>query len=303
MAPTAPPTAISSDPPTAAPTSPPELLAIADPVTAGPLPGGLSPRLREVEKDLPAGYADDCHLDFDPERSGECVYGYPDGSSTVVLLGDSHAAQWLPAIEELAFVRDWRVIGLTKSACPPVDARVWLENKKRRYRECDAWRQYALERIASESPTLVFVAGYHLYELMREGERVPLAEDPTAWADALSRTIGAIQATGAQVILVADTPRLGLDPTECLAEHRDAVEACHQAAADVVDAGYAQLERDVAAATGARLLSLTDVICPDGTCPLVFGTTPVYRDDQHLTATFARGLAPTIDRWLDTDDG
>jgi hypothetical protein len=71
----------------------------------------------------------------------------------------------------------------------------------------------------------------------------------------------------------------------------------------VVDAGYAQLERDVAAATGARLLSLTDVICPDGTCPLVFGTTPVYRDDQHLTATFARGLAPTIDMWLDLEDG
>jgi hypothetical protein len=81
------------------------------------------------------------------------------------------------------------------------------------------------------------------------------------------------------------------------------VEECVQQAADVVDAAYAQLEQDVVAATGARLLSLTDVICPEGTCPLVFGTTPVYRDDQHLTATFARGLAPTIDIWLDLEDG
>ena len=98
-------------------------------------------------------------------------------------------------------------------------------------------------------------------------------------------------------------PQLGQDPTECLAEHRDAVEACHQAVADVVDAAYARLERDVATATGARLLSLTEVICPDGACPLVFGTTPVYRDVQHLTATFARRLATTIDQWLDTDAG
>jgi hypothetical protein len=271
-------------------------------VTAGALPDGLSPRLRDVEADLPASYDDGCHRGFDEERSGDCIYGYPDGASTVVLLGDSHAAQWLPAIEELAFVRDWRLIGLTKSACPPVDVRVWLENKKRGYRECDAWRRHALERIASESPAIVFVAGYHLYELMRDGERVRLQDDPTAWAEALIRTIEAIQATGAQVILMADTPQLGIDPVVCLAEHRDGVEACRQVTDEVVDAAYAQLERDVASATGARLLSLTDLICPDGTCPLVFGTTPVYRDDQHLTATFARGLSQAIDVWLDLPD-
>ena len=94
-----------------------------------------------------------------------------------------------------------------------------------------------------------------------------------------------------------------MTPDECLADHRDTIEECRQSAADVIDAGYAQLERDVAAKTGARLMSLTDVICPDGTCPLVFGTTPVYRDDQHLTATFVRGLAPTIDLWLDMEGG
>jgi hypothetical protein len=289
--------------PTPEPTPLPTLTPLADPLVAGALPSGLSPRLRDVKDDLPAGYADDCHLGFDEETSGECVYGYPDGVSTVVLFGDSHAAQWLPAIEELGFVRDWRVIGLTKSACPPVDGRVWLENKKRGYRECDAWRTHALERIATESPAIVFVAGYHVYQLMDEGERVDIADDPVAWADALTRTIQALQATGAQVVLIADTPQLGVAPDECLADHRDAVEACRQVADGVVDAGYAQLERDVTDATGARLLSLTDVICPEGECPLVFGTTPVYRDIQHLTATFARSLAPTIDVWLDREPG
>jgi hypothetical protein len=272
-------------------------------VTEGALPSGLSPRLRDVKDDLPASYADGCHLGFDDEVSGDCIYGYPDGSASVVLYGDSHAAQWLPAIEDVAFARDWRVIGLTKSACPPVDVTVWNTPKKRAYRECDTWRQHALDRIVAERPAIVFLAGYHVYEFMDGDERVALGDHPAAWADALERTITAIQATGAQVVLIADTPQLGVIPDECLADHRDAVEACRQEAADVVDAGYAQLERDVATATGARLLSLTDVVCPDATCPLVFGTTPVYRDDQHLTATFARGLAPTIDIWLDLEDG
>jgi len=301
--PTPVPTSAATPLPTAPPTPAPTLQPLADPVLSGPLPRGLQPRLRDVKDDLPAGYADDCHLGFDDDRSGDCVYGYPDGAATVVLFGDSHAAQWLPAIEDVAFVRDWRVIGLTKSACPPVDLTVWNANKKRGYRECDAWRQHVLERIARESPAIVFLTGYHVYERMDGDTRVPLAEDLAAWREGLVATIAAIQATGAQVVLIADTPHLAITPDECLADHRDAVEACLQQAADVVDADYAQLERDVATATGARLLSLTDVICPEGACPLVFGTTPVYRDDQHLTATFARRLAPVIDAWLDMADG
>lgn len=256
-----------------------------------------------MKDDLPAGYSDGCHLGFDDEESGDCIYGYPDGASTVMLFGDSHAAQWLPAIEDVGFARDWRIIGLTKSACPPVDLTVWLANKKREYRECDAWRAHVLERIADEQPAIVFLASYHVYELMDGDDRVAIADDPTAWAEGLTRTIQAIQALGPQVILIADTPKLGVVPDECLADHRDAVEQCTQPAADVIDAAYAQLERDVAAATTARILPLTELICPDGVCPLVFGTTPVYRDDQHLTATFARSLAPIIDMWLDLEDG
>ncbi len=281
------------------PTTEPTLAPLADPVTAGALPKGLTPRLRDVKEDLPAGYADGCHLGFDDERSGDCVYAYSDGSSDVMLLGDSHAAQWLPAIEDVGFARDWRVIGLTKSACPPVDLTVWNTPKKRAYRECDTWREHVMERMVQDPPAIVFLAGYHIYEFMDGDDRVSIADDPAAWADGLSRAISAIQATGAQVILVADTPKLGVVPDECLADHRDAIEACLQRAADVVDPTYAQLERDVVARTGARLLTLTDVICPDGACPLVFGTTPVYRDNQHLTATFARSLAPLIDAWLD----
>ncbi|MEZ4595879.1 MAG: hypothetical protein R3C32_02995 [Chloroflexota bacterium] len=62
------PTATASVGPTPAPTLP----ALPDPVTAGPLPKGLTPRLRDVKDDLPAGYADGC-LGFDEEESGDCV--------------------------------------------------------------------------------------------------------------------------------------------------------------------------------------------------------------------------------------
>ncbi|MEZ4595878.1 MAG: hypothetical protein R3C32_02990 [Chloroflexota bacterium] len=68
---------------------------------------------------------------------------------------------------------------------------VWLANKKREYRECDAWRQHALERIAAEAPSIVFLAGYHVYDLMDGDDRVPLADDRATWAEGLKRTIEA----------------------------------------------------------------------------------------------------------------
>ena len=57
------------------PSPAPSLPPIPDPVTAGPVPKGLTPRLKDVKDDLPESYADGCHLGFDEEQSGDCVYG------------------------------------------------------------------------------------------------------------------------------------------------------------------------------------------------------------------------------------
>lgn len=39
-------------------------------------------------------------------------------------------------------------------------------------------------------------------------------------------------------------------------------------------------------------------ICPGGTCRAVIGDALTYRDDSHLSATFARTLRPWIERGL-----
>ena len=177
----------------------PSLPPLLDPVTAGPVPKDLSPRLKDVKDDLPESYADGCHLGFDEEQSGDCVYGPPDATTTVVLFGDSHAAQWLPAIEDLAYVRDWRVISLTKSACPPVDVPVWNGPKKREYRECDAWRTNALARIDAEHPAIVFMAGYHVYDSVIGDTRTPIADDLAGWGAGLGRMVERVSGSTDQV--------------------------------------------------------------------------------------------------------
>ena len=77
--------------------------------------------LAGVRDDLPASYADGCHInDYQAKKPVDCVYGDPQGTRTAVLFGDSHAAQWLPALDRYARDRGWRLEYHTKAACSPV---------------------------------------------------------------------------------------------------------------------------------------------------------------------------------------
>ena len=53
----------------------------------------------------------------------ECSFGA--GEQVLVLFGDSHAAQWAPALQLIAAGHGWRFITLTKASCPA--ARVTLQ--------------------------------------------------------------------------------------------------------------------------------------------------------------------------------
>jgi plastocyanin len=53
-------------------------------------------------------------------------------------------------------------------------------------------------------------------------------------------------------------------------------------------------ERQAAQANGARFADLNDVICPYDPCPIVSGDTLMWRNESHLTATYARQLAPAV---------
>ena len=52
------------------------------------------------------------------------------------------------------------------------------------------------------------------------------------------------------------------------------------------------------ATPGSTLVDLTDYLCRRETCPVVIGGVDVYADSNHLTVTYARTLAPYLDRVL-----
>jgi hypothetical protein len=276
----------------------PSLAPLPAPVLAGALPAGLIPSLRDARQDVPRSYADGCQLDSSTVEPPECVYGDPSGAETVILFGDSHAAQWLPAFEQLAMQRGWRLVSLTKTGCPPVAQTVWNAMLKRAYRECDAWIPLALSRVATEAPALVVVASARDYQVMGDGGRRPLSDRPAAWRDGLATVLAAVDRDSDRVVLLADTPRLGEDPVECLAS-QDLIERCPSPRSEMVDAGYTDLEAHAASQAGVGFVAATDWLCTPDVCPLVMGDHLLYRDPQHLTASFVVTLADRLALALD----
>jgi peptidoglycan/LPS O-acetylase OafA/YrhL len=286
-----PPTPSPSPEPTATVPPPP----LPDPLISGPLPKNLVPSLADAANDLPVSYSDGCHLDFGTTESPPCVYGDPNSPTTAILFGDSHAAQWLPALQRIAAANDWRLESLTKSGCPPVPLTVWNAPLNRSYRECDQWRRNALQRIEAEHPAYLFVASARDYQVVDDqGNPQPFDASLPQWSDALEHVLTRLHAAAERTVMFAETPRFDTDPVECLARHAR-VDACTDPASQHIDADYSQLESTAASAASVDLISANDWLCPDGVCPLVMGRYLIYRDTTHVTATFMEILAARLE--------
>jgi len=258
---------------------------------AGRVPADLIPALAVARDDLPRIYGDGCHLSAAATASPPCVFGSAASQRTVVLFGDSHAAQWFPALERLATGQGWRLISLTKSSCPAADVTIWNTSLKREYSECDEWRRAVLERIAGERPWLVILSDSRDYTLWSDGAQVPVAEEGALWDGGLARTLANLAAVADRVVLVGDTPRAQVDPPVCLSRHPDDVLACASPRHLALDTARLAEERAIAATAAAGFVDPTAWVCPSEPCPVVIGRLLVYRDEHHLTATFARALA------------
>jgi hypothetical protein len=268
--------------------------ATIPPLAATPVPADLVPSLAAATDDLPPIYSDGCHLDVTGVTPLDCVFGDSGGKVTVVLFGDSHAAQWFPALERLAREHAWRLVSMTKSACATADIAIWNDIVKRTYDECGRWRDAVFARMATEHPDLVVVSASRGYKAMVKGEAVPIAQVQDQWDAAQGRTLDRLAGLAGNVVVIGDTPRAVADPPTCLSAHLDNATACALPFAKAVNPGWTAGEAAVATAAGASFIDPTAWVCRTDPCPAVNGRLLVFRDQHHLTATYARALAERL---------
>jgi len=263
-------------------------------------------RFTLARSDHPATYSNGCHLDFREVSSPACEFGTIDGSGTIVLFGDSHAAQWFPALESVATAKQWELISLTKSGCPSADI-VPLDAKLGRpYRECAVWRKGALARIEQFHPSLVIVANTGLY-IDGIGRHDVTDVTMDLWTAALRRTLVELNDTGIRTVVLHESPLPGFDVPVCLARRSwwlgGLVTDCRFRRGDAGSASLLAGERNaVRDLKNVKIVDLSDTICPGLECEPTSKEMVIYSDDHHLTASFSLTLAPVLRRQLESID-
>ncbi len=243
-------------------------------------------------------YYEGCLVGIDGTNSNRCLYGDRQGRRTLILFGDSHALQYSPALERLAEQHGWRLIVLTKAECSPGEVEIRSMVARREYSQCDAWREEELRRIEmGADSTVVVISGDTVYTPYGDhGEELAGPAGAAAMEAGYLDTLRRIHRAGMRTVVIKDTPVSTGNVPGCVSEALQNLRSC--AFPWVRDANTEYDARVARAAPGSGLINLTAKICPDDLCRAVIGNALVYRDKSHLTATYARTLAPSIERGL-----
>jgi peptidoglycan/LPS O-acetylase OafA/YrhL len=234
-----------------------------------------------------------CHVGYSATAPAPaCVFGDARARRTVVLLGDSHAAQWFPALDELAVREHFRLISWTKSGCPfTLGVHIFLPAIGRDYTECLAWQTAVVRTLRTQPrPAMIIVGRTSTYlpqVLTVDGDAPSSAQSGRIWGAGMARSVTVLRRLTARVVVLRDTPHAPFDVPACVSWDTDTPSRCdfrRPADGHSDDAEYAA-ER-TAGVPSDVYANPTSAVCPAAVCPAVFAGEITYRDTNHLTAKF-----------------
>lgn len=239
------------------------------------------PEIRKLRKDIPSAYAKKCHQTTQGTDVLSCDYGNPDSAIKIVMLGDSNATQWFPAFEDIVQRRSVYFRGVGKSACLFSLQEIGTGEKARPYTECLEWTKNVISWLQREKPDLVLIAQTSAYGT---GHMKGMMD---AWKQLID--------SGLNVVGFQSIPLVPFRPDECLSKSNDPLVECKidHASAFKSDAVFSVADR-----LNIKSIRISDYMCKEGVCPLVIGGVIVYRDQDHITSTFARTFSTVLEEKL-----
>jgi peptidoglycan/LPS O-acetylase OafA/YrhL len=244
-------------------------------------------------KDNPDVYRLGCHVGQKSGMVKKCEFGPNDADITIAIVGDSHAAQWLPAVQGLIGSRKWHVTSYTKSRCGYGDTHVlWPGNKP--YLSCQEWVKNLTSILLNNPPDIVIASEWRGYRAIGVNGK---KQDVEKIAEGLESAWRRLQRAGIKVVAIRDTPWMNHDVAACVAKYgEDARFRCARSRVDVL--GSDPIEIAAKRTRGVIYIDMSDKFCDDSTCRPIIGNVLVYRDSHHMTAEYARTLAFALDSAL-----
>jgi peptidoglycan/LPS O-acetylase OafA/YrhL len=217
----------------------------------------------------------ECFVQLNNSNLQPCTFGSQEPNAPrVALVGDSHGYQYINAFIALAAKNNWSLTTYFKGACPWTVAPVSGADPGF-VASCTEYRNKLGAELNKQHFNVIVTAAFAGTEYV-DVDSLPAISDgfAQAWQN---------QSGGARIVAIADNPDMKDDPNKCLRSHNA------QTCAVSRNVALPNLDPLAIAARnqGYPVVDFTNVFCPDGECLAVIGGADVYRDADHLTATFA----------------
>lgn len=198
-----------------------------------------------------------------------CTFATTASSSSIWLIGDSHAAQWFPAVEAYAKSHGASLTVHTKSSCPIMSGVPTAPHTSKPYLACKEYNDWILTELQRAKPDLLVVAGYQGIQRL--------------YLPQVSLGLDRVAIYSAHVAILGDTPKqLSLLPP-CLKAHQSDIQTC---APSLDRAYYPSVTNALTAAArrnGYWYVDTRSWFCTAAACPPVIANRVVYADATHIS--------------------
>jgi len=256
------------------------------------VPSELNPALEDIDDSV--GDVGECNYLTSFDRL--CPRGDPDGSRTLVVVGNSHARHWIPAIEQIAEHAGYTTYYLVRVKCTAALVTPDLETTTVPNEGCADFHEWAISQVGELQPDLVVVAssGTNGGVYLDDGTYLTDPDEVNqAVAEGFAELFDRLLPLTDRLVLVDDIPRVPRPMSDCLASGTDDLGECLQRPM----ASAAEVTRLVGAAAddlGVERVDTAPWFCADGWCPAVVGDTISYRDPSHMTNEYSARLAKPL---------
>ena len=253
------------------------------------VPSNLHPSFPEVVRDRVQDGGFPPTRCFPPPPSysvSACTFGDPVGSFTMVLYGDSHAAQWFADLDNIARRAKWRLIVFTWESCPAYRLPVQPVGGGGAWTTCDQWHHFAISYINKIDPDLLIISQSSFYK-----KPYGTWYTPGQWQRGLEQLLSGIRTSKTVKVVIGDTP--DTFGSECMVQHPNAVQHCSILRLDD-PAPYRAGEKAAAIASGSRYIDVIPWFCTKVCSPIIVETT--YISSAPTSLAIIRLNAPTCSR-------
>ncbi len=240
------------------------------------------------------------------------------GAPTIVLMGDSHAWQMIPAIRRAIGNRKVNFVGFIFGACPPMDPALKSPEERREANNCQKTGMKAMRYLTSASRhhrrvRVVVGAAWEIYRhVWTKGDKAPFQghdiEGYQRVADlartGLPRLFRTLTSLGIPADAVGQSPFVPANPKRCAAGMEPYRCALSRSVA-VAHEGHnrANIRRWLRGVPGnPKITSHSDYMCTPKVCQGIVKGVNTYYDHGHVGARMSLRLAsyfrPTVDKLL-----